>query len=209
VHVVWPTVVNGDRPQKAVFYASTKDGRAFTSRVRLSAADQEEAAHPQIAIRHDGAVAVVWDEPRSNARRVVMRTATGGQFGLAAVLNSRDSGDHPVIAPVADGFVVAWTGGEALNSVIELQRIGVGTVPAKPAGKREYSFRGKVEGVDVQAGTLTVNGEDVEGWMGPMTMTYEVGEKDVLSRLKVGDQITATVRSEDFQHLYGVGVKRN
>jgi hypothetical protein len=48
-YILWPTVVSDALPQKAVFYASTTDGRSFTSRVRLSRTDQDEAAHPQIA----------------------------------------------------------------------------------------------------------------------------------------------------------------
>jgi Cu/Ag efflux protein CusF len=209
VHVVWPTVVSGAQTQKVVFYASTKDGRTFTPRVRLSSTDQEEAAHPQMAVRRDGVVGVVWDEPHNGARRVVMRTAAGGQFGPASILNPAGSGDHPVIVPVADGFLVAWTSGESVGSAIEVQRIGVRAPPAKPVETRDYSFRGKVEAVDARAGTLTVNGEDVEGWMGPMTMSYEVGNKSVLSGVKAGDQITATVRTGDFGHLYDVAIKRD
>jgi Cu/Ag efflux protein CusF len=208
VHVVWPTVVDAGQPQKAVFYASTKDGRQFTPRLRLSSADQDEAAHPQVAIRRDGAVAVVWDEPHGNERRVLMRVAAaGGQFGPVSVLNV-GSGDHPVVVPVAEGLVVAWAAGESADSAIHVQRIGVSAPPAKPVENREFSFRGKVEGVDAGRSTLTVNGENVEGWMGAMTMTYEVGNTDVVGRIKPGDRIAATVRTDDFQHLYNVSVVR-
>jgi len=190
-----------------VFYASSNDGRTFTPRVRLSSAEQEEAAHPQIAVRQDGAVAVVWDEPRGDARRVTMRTASGGEFGAAVVLNPMKSGDHPVIVPVADGLIAAWATSEPASG-IELLQIGVSAPAARLVENREYSFRGRVEAVDAQAGTVTVNGDNVEGWMGAMTMTYQVANREVLGRLKTGDQITASVRSEDFQHLYGVAIAR-
>ncbi|MFA5909545.1 MAG: sialidase family protein [Vicinamibacterales bacterium] len=35
VHIVWPTVIGGDNPEGALFYASTKDGRRFTPRRRI------------------------------------------------------------------------------------------------------------------------------------------------------------------------------
>ena len=66
-------------------------------------------------------------------------------------------------------------------------------------GKKEYAFRGKVEKVDTKAKTLSVNGEDVPGWMMAMTMTYGVDKADVIDRVKAGDQITAKVHDGDFK----------
>jgi Cu/Ag efflux protein CusF len=73
-------------------------------------------------------------------------------------------------------------------------------------GKKEHPFRGKVEKVDAKAKTLTVNGENVEGWMGAMTMTYGVDKEDVLNKVKAGDQITAKVYDGDFKTLHDVQV---
>jgi Cu/Ag efflux protein CusF len=76
-----------------------------------------------------------------------------------------------------------------------------------PAGaKKEYTFRGKVEKIDVNAKTFTVNGQKVEGWMGAMTMVYVPDKEDVLKRLKVGDEITAKVYDGDFRTLHDVQV---
>jgi len=74
------------------------------------------------------------------------------------------------------------------------------------AGKKAHQFRGKVEKVDAKAKTLTVNGENVEGWMAAMTMLYKVDNADILKTVKVGDQITAKVYDGDVSTLYEVQV---
>ncbi|PYS52141.1 MAG: hypothetical protein DMG13_16945 [Acidobacteria bacterium] len=73
-------------------------------------------------------------------------------------------------------------------------------------GKKEFAFRGKVEKVDATAKTLTVNNENIPGWMSSMTMNYGVDKEDVLKRVKAGDQITAKVYEGDFKTLYEVQV---
>src|SRR5207249_4165068 len=73
-------------------------------------------------------------------------------------------------------------------------------------GKKEYTFRGKVESIDTKTKTMSVNGENVQGWMPSMTMTYGVDKEDAINRVKVGDQITAKVYEGDFKTLYDVQV---
>jgi Cu/Ag efflux protein CusF len=80
------------------------------------------------------------------------------------------------------------------------------SMQAQQSGKKEHAFRGKVEKVDAKAKTLTVNGENVEGWMGAMTMNYAVDKADVIDKVKVGDQITAKVYDGDFKGLHDVQV---
>ena len=76
----------------------------------------------------------------------------------------------------------------------------------KGAGKKEYTFKGKVQKIDLNAKTLVVNGQKVEGWMDAMTMTYAPDKADVLKNLKVGDEITAKVYDGDFHTLHDVQV---
>jgi Cu/Ag efflux protein CusF len=76
----------------------------------------------------------------------------------------------------------------------------------EPKGKKEYVFRGKVESIDAKSKTMAVNGENVQGWMPAMTMTYGVDKEDVVTHVKVGDQITAKVYEGDFKTLYDVKV---
>jgi Cu/Ag efflux protein CusF len=78
--------------------------------------------------------------------------------------------------------------------------------PATSADKKEHVFRGKVEKIDAQAKTLTVDGENVEGWMSAMTMTYSADKPDVYDKVKPGDQITAKVYDGDFATLHDVQV---
>ena len=77
---------------------------------------------------------------------------------------------------------------------------------APPAGKKEHVFRGKVEKIDPNAKTFTVNGEKVKGWMDSMTMVYVPDKEDVLKQVKVGDQIEAKVYDGDFRTLHDVHV---
>lgn len=76
---------------------------------------------------------------------------------------------------------------------------------AQSTAKKSYTFHGKVESVHKDSQSLTVNGEKVDGWMGAMTMDYKVDNPSVLDKIKVGDQITATVYSGDYS-LHNVRV---
>jgi protein SCO1 len=76
------------------------------------------------------------------------------------------------------------------------------------AKKKAYTFHGKVEAVHKDSDSLTVNGEKVDGWMDAMTMDYKVDNPAVLSKVKAGDQITATVYDGDYS-LHNVQVAGN
>ena len=72
-----------------------------------------------------------------------------------------------------------------------------GSISAQSDSKKAYTFHGRVEKVNRKSGTLTVNGEEVEGWMPAMTMQYRVDNPTVLTGIKAGVQIEATVYERD------------
>jgi len=72
--------------------------------------------------------------------------------------------------------------------------------------KGEHAFKGVVQKIDDKTKTMTVDGENVPGWMMAMAMVYKPDKEDVFKTVKVGDQITATVKDGDFKTLYNVKV---
>ena len=94
----------------------------------------------------------------------------------------------------------------ALSVAVTVLFLSAALAQNSNAGKKSFTFKGKVEKVDVEARKIMVNGEKVEGWMESMTMLYSVDKEDVLKKLKVGDQITAKVFEGDFMVLHDVQV---
>ena len=75
-----------------------------------------------------------------------------------------------------------------------------------PTGKKQFTFKGKIEKIDAANKTFAVKNERVEGWMESMTMNYVPDKEDVLKRVKVGDDITAKVYDGDYRTLYDIQV---
>ena len=95
-------------------------------------------------------------------------------------------------------LIAALTGALFLSVALHAQN--------PPADRKEHAFKGKVEKVDEKTKMITVNNENIPGWMASMTMSYKVDKPDVLKTLKPGDNITATVYDGDYQTLYNVKV---
>ena len=78
-------------------------------------------------------------------------------------------------------------------------------VPA--SGERAaLDFTGEVVAVDTVASTVTVRNDDVPGWMGPMSMSYQLDPPTPLRQLQPGDRVRATVYTGDFTTLHELEV---
>ena len=123
-HVIWPTLIRDQgRETMALFHSMTKDGRTFTMRTRIPAADA--AFHPQLAISPGGDLFVAWDEGSSGTRRVRVakgRVEADGQVRFGADRGFSAPGTHPSVAVTPTGAALAWTstaGGETVIRAAE------------------------------------------------------------------------------------------
>ena len=64
---------------------------------------------------------------------------------------------------------------------------------AKRADGQRYDFKGKVLAVDRAAGEVTVEHEEVKGYMAAMTMDFPLRDADALNTVAPGDGIQATL----------------
>ena len=116
VHLVWPTVKN---EQGVILYASSADGRAFTTPVRIPTLGGPKASHPQIAISGSGRIFVAWDEVRGGVRRAAIAPLDGST--PAQMIG--DATSYPVMAASPAGLIAAWTAGTAGRSTIGVRII--------------------------------------------------------------------------------------
>ena len=68
------------------------------------------------------------------------------------------------------------------------------SAPAQSATQKNFAIRGKV--VSTDATHVTLDGEDVPGFMEAMTMDYKLKDPSVVSELHPGDRITAKVLAD-------------
>jgi protein SCO1/2 len=63
----------------------------------------------------------------------------------------------------------------------------------RQAEQHRYDFKGKVVAVDRSKGEVTVDHEDIKGYMPAMTMPFPLRDADALNTVAVGDGIQATL----------------
>ena len=127
VHIAWPTVIPGDEPQGALFYATMQSSGGFGARVRVPTLGSPKPSHPQVAVDGTGRLFVAWDESiegtRTAAFSVAERTGTVVRFGAPTRLAANGPTLYPVMAPLAQGVVAAWTAGAPAASAIHVRRL--------------------------------------------------------------------------------------
>jgi hypothetical protein len=125
IHVVWPTLVSDSGHETlALFYAMSRDGRAFSPRVRIPTSGA--AYHAQIALTSNGLV-IAWDEAGKGGRRVRFAHGTpltdGGVAFSSADVPADPAGTYPVIAATSSGVVAAWTTRDGSDSRIAIAKL--------------------------------------------------------------------------------------
>ena len=68
-----------------------------------------------------------------------------------------------------------------------------GTSQTQSTTAKRYHLKGKVVSIDKRANMANIDGEDIPGFMGAMTMPYVVRPASELDKLAPGDAITADV----------------
>ena len=138
IHIAWTTVVNeGDEPYKALFYATSRDGKMFSPRTRVPTNRMATPGHPQLVLTSNGGSAIAFDEAAAGVRRVSLaRISRSSESTPPQVLSADDTASHPVIVRTATGeLVVAWTSRPANSSnpsTIRLRRVSA-TNAERPA----------------------------------------------------------------------------
>lgn len=129
VHAVWPTVIPGDEPMGALFYASmTAGGDRFTPRHRVTTLGTPKPSHPQVTVDGAGHLFFAWDEVIGGVRTAAFAeatTATDGSLRLSTptAIAPGEPTSYPMMAPLARGVVVAWTSGRPGTSVIAIRTL--------------------------------------------------------------------------------------
>jgi len=144
VHLVWPTLVQGEQPAIGLFHASTRDGRTFTPRQRIETLGTSKPSHPQMTLDRCGALQLAWDEAQDHRRVVAMRQLTpqasgNVEPGSAHVISGSGSAVYPVLAPIDGGVLAAWTevGQDTSMSRIAVTRVGEHCRPVRDTASGE------------------------------------------------------------------------
>jgi protein SCO1 len=70
---------------------------------------------------------------------------------------------------------------------------GTQSTNASSASPKRYQLKGTVTSIDKKGQSITINGEDIPGFMSAMTMPYKVKNPSEIDPLSPGDAVTADI----------------
>jgi hypothetical protein len=123
-HLVWPTVVGGT--EGAIFYASSRDGRAFSARMKVPTLGSPRPMHPQVTIESATRGYVAWDEVIGGVRQAALRpvafdTAGAPTFGEVRRLGQPDvPTSYPMVVATSTGALAIFVEGKPGASTIRV-----------------------------------------------------------------------------------------
>jgi len=122
LHVLWPTMIPGAKPQKAIFYAAAQDGRTFAPRARVDTGTGSPA-HPSLTLSGDGGLVAAWDEIGESRTRVRMRRLPYGATSWTPVTTLTDHGTYPTLTRTPSGALAAWVDKPGPTATIKISEI--------------------------------------------------------------------------------------
>ncbi len=96
---------------------------------------------------------------------------------------------------MADKRISTWAIGAFLVLLI-CGMVWLGVHLATQLPTKSYQLSGKVVAVHLENGTVTIYNDNMPGLMAPMDMDYRIKDKNVMSNLKPGDVIHATLKTD-------------
>jgi protein SCO1/2 len=92
-------------------------------------------------------------------------------------------------------FIIRCSGTLALLAAVST----TGACSRSSAPAKQYPLKGQILAVDIAKRELTINHEDIPGFMPGMVMTYRVSDAKELEGRKRGDLVTATLVVDDLR----------
>jgi Cu/Ag efflux protein CusF len=77
---------------------------------------------------------------------------------------------------------------------------GLAGCSAKPSPEKRYTMRGEIKALDPAGKSATIKAGKIGDWMDAMTMEYQVKPDAEFTKLRVGEQIEATVVVNDLKY---------
>jgi protein SCO1 len=117
-------------------------------------------------------------------------------FMNASISSNRLQRKIITVCPTSRGLCEKWEFRQSpavvSMAVVLVAALFTSSCTKHPAPER-YHFTGEIMSIDMQGQSAVINGDNIPGFMDPMTMTYKIKPPSVLNQLHPGDLISADV----------------